>query len=281
MRGLRDAIQSACKRRRRIGIGAVEVTEKFRDSLREGACVADVIVVGAEVDGYECVPATGGEEATADQLIALAASGQVDGVVRGQLYYSYYHDAFREQFNIPRDVMCPCLIEDICGNEWFLTPVVQHDATSVAGRSYLATQAAKICEALGVEPVIGVLAADNERGYLRLVDQSLDDAEKISGMLRKRGYRSDIYPLRIDKAAFECNIVVPMDGTLGNFVCRTLGYLGGATLVGGFSLTRQIVSIDTSRANDRFGPAIEAAVAVSNLGGMPVEEYSEDLDGPF
>jgi predicted methyltransferase MtxX (methanogen marker protein 4) len=83
-----------------------------------------------------------------------------------------------------------------------------------------------------------------------------------------------LFPLRIDFAASECNIVVPMDGIVGNFVCRSLAYLGGATLVGGFTLTNRFVSLDTSRSNDRFCVAIQSAVAMANVGGMPVEEYT-------
>jgi predicted methyltransferase MtxX (methanogen marker protein 4) len=85
-----------------------------------------------------------------------------------------------------------------------------------------------------------------------------------------------MYPLRIDLAAKECNIVVPMDGIVGNFVCRALIGLGGASMVGGFSLTNRLVSLDTSRQNDQFTMSIAAAAAMCNLGGMPVAEYHED-----
>ena len=91
--------------------------------------------------------------------------------------------------------------------------------------------------------------------------------------MKPTGYACRIYPLKIDVAATECNIVVPMDGILGNFVCRSLISLGGATMVGGFGLTPRFVSIDTSRSIENFTPAIEAAVAMCNLGGMPVDEY--------
>lgn len=88
-----------------------------------------------------------------------------------------------------------------------------------------------------------------------------------------------MYALLINKAAEKCNIVIPMDGIVGNFVCRSLAYLGGATLVGGFSLTPRFVSLDTLRCGDQFHHAIIAAVAMCNVGGMPVEEYQPNVTG--
>jgi predicted methyltransferase MtxX (methanogen marker protein 4) len=124
-----------------------------------------------------------------------------------------------------------------------------------------------------VKPKVGVLAADTERGYLKSVDTSLDDAEKIVGLIEAEGYKCKTYPLRIDAAANECTIVVPMDGTVGNFVCRSLVYLGDATMVGGFSLSNRLVSLDTSRLNDQFTMSIAAAAAMCNVGGMAISEY--------
>ncbi len=274
MTGLLEALRkSACASRRRVAIGVVRVTPEFLAGLEDGAQFADIVAVGADVPGYESVCAES-EPAIGEALASLVASGRVDAVVRGQLYYTHYHESMNRQFGFSRDLMCPCLVQDLRENEWFLTPVVQHDDATVAGRCYLATQAARICEKLGVQPVIGVLAADNERGYLESVDESLDSAELIVKELKSRGYKQTrMFPLLIDKAACECNIVVPMDGTLGNFVLRALGYLGGANVVGGFNLTPRFVSIDTSRLYDRFGRAIEAAAAMTNLGGMPIDEY--------
>lgn len=278
MKGLFDAIEKcALQKRRRIALGSTQATAALIESLNVASRFANVVAVGAEVPGVESVRADS-EEAAADQLMSLARSGAVDAIIRGQIYYTHYHRAMRRHFGFKRDLMCPCLLRDLVGNEWFITPVVHHDDATNFGRSYLASQAAKICTKLGIEPVIGILAADNERGYLAAVDASLDDAEVIATDLSRQGYACNVYPLRIDLAARECNIVVPMDGIIGNFICRSLSYLGGATLVGGFSLTPKFVSIDTSRSSDQFLFAIMSAVAMSNIGGMPVTEYSEAMD---
>ena len=85
------------------------------------------------------------------------------------------------------------------------------------------------------------------------------------------GVQARVYPLLIDKAARECNIVVLMNGILGNFVYRSLCYLGGTRSGGGVTLTTRLISIDTTRYNDRFSFPIECAVAIVNVGGVPNE----------
>lgn len=277
MTGLFAAIRrNAQPSRRRVAIGVTQLTPELMYNLWKANEFAEIITVGKEVPGFGSKPEKD-ERSSADRLVALAKNREVDAIIRGQLYYTYYHESMKRHFGFKRDVMCPSLLRDACGNEWFITPVVHTDDVSIDGRCYLATQAARICAKLGVDPVIGVLAADNERGYSEVVDRSLDDAEAIVLRLKAQGYNDcAMYALQINKAAEKCNIVIPMDGIVGNFVCRSLAYLGGATLVGGFSLTPRFVSLDTSRCGDQFHPAIETTVAMCNLGGMPVDEYSSE-----
>jgi predicted methyltransferase MtxX (methanogen marker protein 4) len=277
MTGLLAAIRGKARQsRRRVAIGVTQLTPELMYNLWKAKGFAEIIPVGKVIPGFESKDEKD-ECSSCDRLVSLVKNREVDAIIRGQLYYTYYHDSMKHHFGFKRDVMCPSLLRDACGHEWFITPVVHTDDVSIDGRCYLATQAARICTKLGIDPVIGVLAADNERGYSEIVDRSLDDAEAIVLRLKTQGYNDcAMYALQINKAAEKCNIVIPMDGIVGNFVCRSLAYLGGATLVGGFSLTPRFVSLDTSRCGDQFHPAIETAVAMCNLGGMPVEEYCSE-----
>ena len=273
MNGLFNAIAShAAASKKRVAIGIIKPTAEVIAGLKEAEGIANIIVVGTAVEGFESIEEDT-ERKASDRLMSLVQSKRADAIVRGQIYYTHYHDSMNARFGFKRDVMCPYLLRDYRGNEWFITPVVQHDDRSVEGRCYLAAQTARICERLGVKPQIGVLAADIDTGYDESVDKSLVEAKQIFQKLEAQGYNAKEFPLRIDSAAFESNIVVPMDGTVGNFVYRSLGYLGGATLVGGFTLTNLFVSIDTSRAQESFFLAIESAVAMVNVGGMHIEEY--------
>lgn len=282
MNGLFAAMERAARQARpRIAVGVIQDNERLRTGLIAGQTYAEVVTVGVHVDTFDNYDCESPNEIAA-KLFELSAAGIADGVVRGQVDYTSYHRQMNEAFDLKparhgmTDIMCPYLLRDSRGDEWFITPMVQHDDASVEGKVYLVSSCAAILEAFGVEPKVGVLAGDNldERGYLASVDQSIDDAEIVVGRLRGCGIAAEFFGLRIDEAATHCNVVVPIDGTTGNFIYRSLGYIGGAELVGGVSLTNRLISLDTSRYNDSFGLAILGASAFANIGGVPVKEYN-------
>jgi hypothetical protein len=147
MQGLFAAIGLAAQRRRqRVGIGIVNPTPALLESLGRATQFADVVVVGKETPGFKSISAEE-EPAAADKLATLVQSGEVDAIVRGQLYYGHYHEALKRRFGYTRDLMYPCLICDLSGNEWFITPVVHHDNATVECRCYLAMQGENLLKA--------------------------------------------------------------------------------------------------------------------------------------
>jgi predicted methyltransferase MtxX (methanogen marker protein 4) len=106
------------------------------------------------------------------------------------------------------------------------------------------------------------------------IDRDHDEAVAIVSRLRDEGISQvSLFPLRIDSAIKECNVVIPMNGILGNFIFRALCYVERATVGGAFSLTRRLISIDTTRFGDAFAIPIQSAAAMVRIGGIPVEEY--------
>lgn len=279
MKGLFDAIRRearACPNgdKPRIAIGVVKDTPKLRMSLKKGSRYADLVVVGVQIPGYACEEASGSDDEIAAKLIWEARKGHVQGIVRGQLDYSAYHRVLNRFYKLKRDVMCASLMRSTDGHEWLMTPVVHDHDSSISGRCYLVHCAARICTRLGCTPKIGILCADDERGYMHDVDRDHDEALTILSRLQNEGISNvSLFPFRIDTAIKECNVVIPMNGILGNFVFRALCYVENATVGGAFSLTRKLISIDTTRFGDAFSIPIESAAAIANIGGLPVEEY--------
>jgi predicted methyltransferase MtxX (methanogen marker protein 4) len=272
-------------RKPRIAIGAVKAeSPRFQQTLAASTKWADLTLVGGYVSGYKsAVVSSDDARVAAEQLFALAKRGEVDAIVRGQIDYIVFHNKFRKAFpDLARDVMCVSLLRS-SQSEWFMAPVVHHDDASVEGRCFLARQAARICTQLGSIPRIAILAADDPKGYAeqeerglpiaRIVTADFANAKAIEDVLRAENLDATVFALKIDEAITKCNIVVPMDGIVGNFLHRSLGYVGGIEMGGCFSLTRRIISIETSRFSDAFETAIEAACAMANLGGLDVVEY--------
>jgi predicted methyltransferase MtxX (methanogen marker protein 4) len=274
-------------RKARVAIGATRAdSARFRQSLEVATEIADIILVGGQIQGYESADVHSSDGSTvAARLFSLAKEQKVDAIVRGQIDYVTFHKQFRNAFpELDRDVMCISLLRPD-KHEWFMAPVVHHDETSVEGRCYLALQAARICEQLGLAPSIGILAADDPEGYGEQISRALPiaqtvltdykNAKAIEEVLRSGHLDATVFPLRIDEAVNSCNVVVPMDGIIGNFLHRALGYIGGVEMGGCISLTRRVISIETSRFNDAFETAIQMAAALVNLGGPNVAEFPE------
>jgi predicted methyltransferase MtxX (methanogen marker protein 4) len=290
MQGILDRIQyhamhRTLGRKPRIAIGATKAeSARFRQTLEASKDWADLTLVGAHSNEYRCASVLSDDPCVvASRLFELARDHEVDAIVRGQIDYIVFHSEFRKAFSeLRRDLMCISLLHS-SKSEWFMTPVVHHDDASVEGRCYLARQAVKICTQLGVVPRVGILAADDPKGYTEQIEKDLpiaktiiedfNRAKAIESILRKEKIDAAVYALKIDDAIANCNIVVPMDGILGNFLHRSLGYVGGVEMCGCFSLTQKITSIETSRFSDAFETAILAACAMANLGGLDVVEY--------
>jgi predicted methyltransferase MtxX (methanogen marker protein 4) len=66
----------------------------------------------------------------------------------------------------------------------------------------------------------------------RTVAADFDNAKAIEKALRNEKLDATVFPLKIDEAIAKCNVVVPMDGMIGNFLHRSLGHIGGVEMGG-------------------------------------------------
>lgn len=274
MKGLIQAIQSKLNadKRPKVAIGHTEMTPRFRHSIEVGSQSAEIVLVQGK---------DARDEVACKQLIGMAIDKSVDAIIRGQLHYSTYHAALRSVFpEWTRDVMCACLMRTSM-HEWLMTPAVHDADASVSGRVYLAKQAAAICSQFGIaNPQVQVLCADEnaeiyEASFQRRMEEDRKAAIEVVRILNQE-YKvaAALCELRIDTAICRGHVVVPMDGVLGNFLHRGMGF-AGAELCGCFSLTRKLNSMDTSRFGDAFEIAIQAACALVNSDGLKVEEYGD------
>jgi predicted methyltransferase MtxX (methanogen marker protein 4) len=125
-----------------------------------------------------------------------------------------------------------------------------------------------VLEEWNVTPSFGLLAADftEDKGELDIVDKSIEETEELAAELNRRyGSRYSVknYAHLINEAVENSNFIVPIDGIIGNFIYRTLLYLGGATEYGSPVLIEENI-IDNSRYNDRFSTHIIMAAARAN-----------------
>ncbi len=245
-----------------IGIGPRNV-EELKQGIEHASHHARIILVGqAEIEGAELLKVEDPERT----LIELLLNGSIDAAVRGTVSARKTLQILREQVGLPR-LHRSALLSTFDGTEFFLTPVGVDEGNSKRERAYLATQTAKVLEALDIAPKVGVLSGGRaeDRGRARAVDRTLERAEQLTRTLSASGVEATNYGILIEEAVESSNILIAPDGISGNLIFRTLTYLGGGEGYGAPVLGTPYAFVDTSRSGAAFGNAIIMASALRNL----------------
>ena len=118
----------------------------------------------------------------------------------------------------------------------------------------------------GIAAKVGVLAGDFtfDRGDDRWIDQTIHNAEYVVKVLADEGYDIKNYAHLIDEAVADCNLVIFINGSQGNFVYRTMYQFGGG-LEMAYPVFVPDAYIECSRYHDNYSTHIIAANAEVNL----------------
>ncbi len=107
-------LQRAEKQKRKIGVAICRPIPETLESLKKASSYADLVVVGAAVEGFENIIEPNQDTASV-KLIGLLKQGKVDGLVRGQVKDSFTLDEFHRQFGkapLPSNrKVCPGILQ--------------------------------------------------------------------------------------------------------------------------------------------------------------------------
>jgi putative methanogen marker protein 4 len=187
-----------------------------------------------------------------DELVELLMSGEVDAAVRGSLSASGIMSNLKQ---IYPELYRASYIE-FNGKKFLLAPVGIDEGETVAQKLQIAVLGSKFLEAEGFKPHIAVLSSGrpNDRGRNKRVDESLDDGEELTSLIKERSIDvKHYYALLEDAIGSEANIIIAPDGIVGNTIFRTLVLVAGAKSWGAVTLGMKEIYIDTSRSQDDNG----------------------------
>jgi putative methanogen marker protein 4 len=271
MSALLEAIEiRALMNRARVAMGIREPNPKVLESAwkAQEKGYAQVILVGSksEIDkiGTELeVVDTDNPEKT---LVDLLISKKVDAVIRGTAKASVALAYLKEGLKKKR-ICRLALLLTADGRPFFLAPVGIDEGNTIADKLHMITLGAEYIQRFGIEPVVGVLSGGRigDIGRDRRVDRTLADGEFIANRAVELGINAKHYTILIEDAIKESNFIVAPDGISGNFIFRTVAFLGGGDGLGAPVLMDDYVFVDTSRAGGHFTKAIMLASALSHL----------------
>jgi len=193
----------------------------------------------------------------AEDLISMLISGEVDGIVRGDL------SARDFKSKLPFTQQRAVLVE-FDEYEFYMGPVGIDEGIKPKDRIELALKLSALLEKLGVRPQIGVLSKGRleDMGRSEEVDRSLSEGKMITEELSE--FNVIHHGILIEEAMGNSNIIICPDGISGNLLFRTMVLVGKA--VGwGAPYTSEYVVVDTSRNSPYLSNAIIHASALARL----------------
>jgi len=264
-------LDQASKKRRKIGIAIMRPIPETIASLEKASQYADLVVIGAKVDGFENIVEEDPDKAS-EILIGLLKDKKVDGIVRGQVKDSYTLDVFYRQFNmepIPsnRKVVFAVLKKgEYC---FAVTTCSIYQGMTIEDKIYEVDKVIKYMkEEIGVEPKIGIMSTlrpTSKVGKYKALDDAAEVNRQLARYLRDKGYDSTEYYFEYETAVWNgCNLIVPATGLVGNAWLKALLYLGDWEMLACNYLDLGVVYEDGTRNEKDFFWHIVHAVSMCN-----------------
>lgn len=261
----------ASRARQRIAIGILRPIPETIESLRKASKFADLVVVGAKVDGFDNIVEPNDDESSRI-IIRLLKEGKVHGIVRGQVKDSFTLDEFHRQFGkepLPSNrKIAPMVLQK--GEYSFIASTSSiYQGMTLEDKVFEVERLIKYMrDDLHLEPKIGIMSSlrpTSKVGKYKLLDDVAEINRQLTEYLKVAGYDATEYYFEYETAVWNhCNLIVPAMGLVGNAWTKALLYLGGWQLLACPYLDLGVAYEDGTRNEKDFFSHIVHAVAMVN-----------------
>ncbi|MFA6410168.1 MAG: hypothetical protein WCW26_01175 [Candidatus Buchananbacteria bacterium] len=226
-------LDQAKRQKRKIAVAIMRPIPETIESFKKASDYADIVVVGAKIDGFENVVEPDSDKAS-KILIRLLKEKKVEGIVRGQVKDSTTLAEFYKQFEmepVPSNRKLFTAILSKGQYSFFCTTCSVYHGMNLEDKIYEVEHTIKhMKEQFGIEPkiaVMGILRPTSVRGKYQMLDNITEQCAKFNEYLVSKGYNSKEYYMEYETAVWEgCNLIVPSTGIVGNSWLKSLLYLG-------------------------------------------------------
>jgi predicted methyltransferase MtxX (methanogen marker protein 4) len=261
----------------KIGFGLKEKDEKIIESIKKVKDCAEIVIVGPtsleKIEDFECILSENPEEKLAQMLF----NQEVDGIVRGTIDDFKTHEAYidligKERAEKERELS---LLEDAHGRQFFISEASNPGGWTVEEKIKGVEGIIDFMKQLGMIPKIGVLTGvrhetyqrrkDIKEGVIGILNKTYEDAQEIVKYFTEKGYQAKNYAIELNAAVEDsCNIIVPVNGMVGNQIFRALCLIGGGKILIASRANLPHVYEDNSRNEKDFSYHIKWAAAWAN-----------------
>lgn len=265
-------LEQASKKKRKVGIAILRPIPETMESLQRASKFADLVVVGAKVDGFENIVEEDSDKASSI-LVGLLKDKKIESLVRGQVKDSYTLSEYYKQFGLKEPQtpkICPGVLKK--GNYSFVVSSASvYHALTLEDKIYEVERIIRYMkEEFNIEPkigVMGILRPSSKRGKYKVLDEITERSTKFYEYLIDKGYKAKEYYMEYESAVWEGNnLIVPSVGYVGNTWIKALMYLGGWRALAIPYLDLGVVWEDNSRNEKDYYDHIVHCVAMLNKG---------------
>ena len=225
----------------KIAFGLKEPNAEILKSLKKAGKYAAITLVGPaaikNIKGFSKIIAQNPEE----KLATMLAHDEVEGIIRGTIDDFKTEETY-EKLTGEKFVFSPALLEDPSGRRFCLAPASNPEAWKKEERLKLAELNARFFKEREVEPKIAVFTGRRHETYPRkkhikegvdgILNKTYEDAEWIVARLKKQGYEAKNWAIDLNPAVEAgYNILIPVNGMVGNQMFRVLLFCGGKVLI--------------------------------------------------
>lgn len=224
----------------KIAFGLKEPNGEILESLKRGQKYANIVLVGPEaiedVQGFELVIDNNPE----GKLASILANDEVEGIIRGTIDDFKTFEAY-QKLTGEKYIIGPGLMQDPFGRQFFLSPASNPEGWEKEERLKIAQGIAGFVREWGIEPKIAVFTGERHETYPRkkhiregvvgILNKTYEDAEWIVSQLKEKGYEAKNWAIDLNPATEAgYNILIPVNGMVGNQIFRVLLFCGGKIL---------------------------------------------------
>lgn len=225
-------LEQAKKQRRKIGISIVfDLTPEIVKSLEKSKEIADVVIYGKEIPGFECVVMSGDKE-IGERMVLDYQTRKIDQFVRGQIDDFGMVEQFKKSFNIDPSErrVDTALVAAPNGYEFFLIGGSNPDCQNLEEKKRHTDGVLWYLQEYfpGVKPKVAVMATCRPGSYGKdpVMSGTFDEAEAMVKYLNKKNIEAKNVHIEIEKAMeWGANVVLAARGAIGNQIFRVLYYL--------------------------------------------------------
>ncbi len=187
------------------------------------------------------------------ELVELLFNGYVEAAIRGSLSASKIMAKLRVKY--PNKILRASFM-DLNGHKFLLAPVGIDEGDNLNQKLQLAEDGSRFLISIGIKPKIAVLSGGRpqDKGRSMKIDDSIGEGELLTSMITEKFIDVKHYFILIEEAiADDSNFIIAPDGICGNFIFRTIAFLGAGKSYGAVTLGMNEIYIDTSRSQDIEG----------------------------